>query len=120
MIALRGLRQPAVGRRFDFKTPIARYMTGTRIIMSDARLEIDEAAAKDRGLHMLSLVETPIAFDDGIGCIDAVDNDGHAGAAWNHDDGTIAAGEGRQRRSGQNDDCKSGTHGLKIPFLAAI
>src|SRR5471032_1055595 len=107
MIALGGLRQPAVGRRLDFETAVARHVTGTRIIMADARLDIGDAAAIDRGLYMHALAKTPVAFNDGIGCVDAVNDDGHPGAAWNHDDGTAGAGEGAQRGSDQNDGCES-------------
>ena len=53
--------------------------------MTDAGLEIDVAAAINRRLHMDALAETEVAFDHGIGRIDAVDDDGHAGAAGNHD-----------------------------------
>src|SRR5690242_4073270 len=72
--ALRRPRQPAVGRRLDFETAVARLMTGARIVMSDVRREIDVAAAIDRGLHMHVLGEAPVAFDDGIRCIDAVND----------------------------------------------
>jgi hypothetical protein len=50
MIALGGLRQPAVGRRFDFKSPVARLTTGARIVVTDVRRGINVAAAIDRGL----------------------------------------------------------------------
>src|ERR1017187_8790133 len=88
VIALGGLRQLAVGGRLDFETPVARHMTGAGIIMSDVRPGIDIATAIDRGLHMHALAKAPIAFDDGVGYVDAVNDDGHAGAAGNDDDGT--------------------------------
>jgi hypothetical protein len=66
--------------------------------MTDVRREIDIAAAIDRGLHLLALAETPFAFDDGVGSVDAVNDDGHAGAAGNYDV-EAAAGESRPRRS---------------------
>jgi hypothetical protein len=118
MIALGGLRQPAVGRRFDFKPPVARLTTGARIVMTDVRRGIDVAAAIDRGLHMHALAEAPVAFDDGIGCIDAVNDDGYAGAARNHDDGS-AVGQGRPRRSDQNCQCQPSTHHLESRSLTA-
>ena len=58
MIALRGLRQLAVGGRFDFETSVARLMTGARIVMADVRGDIDGAATIDRRLHMDALAET--------------------------------------------------------------
>ena len=58
--------------------------------MTDMRLGIDVAAAIDGRLDMDALAKTPVAFDHRVGCIDAVDDDGHAGAAGNHDVGTVA------------------------------
>src|SRR5260370_27899100 len=98
MIALSGLRQPAVGRRLDFEAPVARQMTCTRIVMTDVRREIDIAAAIDRGLHLLALAQTPFAFDDGVRSVDAINDDGHARAAGPYDV-EAAAGESRPRRS---------------------
>src|SRR5665213_3813685 len=105
MKTLRRLRQDAARRRFDFKPPVASQITSTRIIMTDRRLRIDRASAIDGRLHVNAAAETPVAFDDGIGCIDAVDDDGYAGAAWNHEVETFA-GNSRQRRSDQNRQCK--------------
>ena len=86
--------------------------------MTDVRLGIDVAAAIDRRLHMHALAEAPVAFDHRIGCIDAVDDDGHAGAAGNHDDGTAAAGQSRQRRSDQNGQCQADAHHSEFLFPA--
>src|ERR1700687_1200226 len=104
----------AAGRRFDFETPVARRMTGARIVMTDVGHEIDVAAAIDRGLHLLALAETPFAFDHGVGCVDAVNDDGHAGAAGHYDIET-AAGKGRGRRSDHNCQCHPGAHGVVLP-----
>src|SRR5882762_9499642 len=81
MIALRRLRQLAVGRRLDFETAVARRVAGTRVVMSDIGLRIDGAAAIDGGLHMHTLSETPVAFEHSVGYVNAVDDDGHTGPA---------------------------------------
>src|SRR5450756_1014984 len=80
MIALGGLRQLAVGWRLHFETPIAGQMARTRVIVTDGRHGIDVAAAIDRGHHMHALGKAPIALDDRIRCVDAVDDDGDARA----------------------------------------
>ena len=46
------------------------------------------------GCDLVALAETPLTLDHRIGCIDAVDDDGHAGAAGNYDI-EAAAGKGR-------------------------
>jgi hypothetical protein len=94
MKALGGRRQLAVGRRFDFKTSVTRQVTGAWIITADPRDGIDIAAAINLGLHLLTLAKTPLAFDDGIGRVDAVDDDGQAGPTRDHDI-EAAAGESR-------------------------
>ena len=111
MIALRRLRQLAVGRRLDFETAVARRVAGTRIVMSDIGLRIDGAAAINGGLHMHTLSETPVAFEHSVGYVNAVDDDGHTGPAWNDLHGT-AVGQGRPRRSDQNGQCEACAHGL--------
>src|SRR5258705_10625256 len=110
----RAKRQLAVGRRFDFKTAVARHTTGARIVMTDLGAEIDVAAAVDRGLHLLTPAETPFAFDHRIGGVDAVNDDGHVGAARNHDV-EAAASEGRWRRSDQNREGQASAHGFVLP-----
>src|SRR5579859_1439545 len=100
----------AFRRRLDFQPPIAGQMTCARIVVANIRRRLDQAAAVNRWLHVDALAEAPIAFDDGIGCIDAVDDDGHTGAAWNHDVRTVAAGRGARNRCDQNRQCKYGTH----------
>src|ERR1700730_5850672 len=115
MVALRGLRRPAVGRRLDFETPVARQTTGARIVMTDVRRKIDIPAAIDRGLHLLALAETPFAFDDGVGCVDAVNDDGHAGAAGYYDI-EAAPGHARPRRSDQKCQCQASAHGFGLPI----
>src|SRR6266404_2352459 len=114
METLGATRQPAVGRRFDFETPVAWHATCARIVMTDVGSEIDVAAAINRGLHLLTPAETPFAFDHGIGCVDAVNDDGHAGAARNHDV-EAAAGKGRPRRCDQNRQCQASAHGFVLP-----
>src|ERR1700682_5218066 len=104
MVALRGLRPPGVGRRLDFETPGTRAQTGPPRVTTDGRRKIDIPPAIDRGLHLLALAETPFAFDDGVGCVDAVNDDGHAGAAGNYDI-EAAAGQSLPRRSDQNCQC---------------
>ncbi len=118
MIALRGLRQLAVGRRLDFEAAVAWRVTGTRIVMTDMRIGIDDAAAIDGGLHMHVLGEAPVTFDHGIGRIDAINDDGHTGAAGNHDDGT-AVGQGRPARSDQNGQCEACAHGFRFRLQTA-
>src|SRR5665213_3067293 len=98
MKTLRRLPQDTAGWRFDFKPPVARQMTGARIIMADLRLGIERAAAINGRLHVDAAAETPVAFDHRIGDVDAVDDDGHAGAARNHEIESLA-GDSRQRRS---------------------
>src|SRR5258708_37665374 len=97
MIALRGLRQLAVGRRLDFEAPVARRVTGRRIEMTDMQIGIDRAATINGGLPMHALAETPVAFDHGIGCVDAVNDDGHTGPAGNDDDRTAVGHAGPAR-----------------------
>src|SRR6185437_6680958 len=104
MIAFRRLRQDAVQRRFDFEAPIARAPAGTGVIMANMRIGIDIAAAVDGGLDMLALGEAPIAFDDGIGSIDTVDDDGDARTTGNHDIETVT---GQGRRCGPDQKCQS-------------
>ena len=62
--------------------------------MTDLGAGIDVAAAINRGLHLLTPAKAPFAFDHSIGCVDAVNDDGHVGAARNHDV-EAAAGKGR-------------------------
>ena len=94
MIALRRLRQPPVGGRFDLQPAVARPMTGARIVVSDIGKRIDKTAAIDGRGDMTALGKSPIALDHRIGCVDAVNDDGHAGAAGN-DDVEAAAGKSR-------------------------
>src|SRR5258707_12811202 len=114
MIALRARRKLAVGGRLDFETRVARHTTGARILMTDLGTKIDVAAAINRGLHLLTPAETPFAFDHGIACVDAVNDDGHAGAARDHDV-EAAAGKGRPRRADQNRQCQATAHGFVLP-----
>ena len=87
--------------------------------MTDIGHGIDVAAAIDRWLHLHALAEAPFAFDHGIGCIDAVNDDGHAGAAGNHDLETAAAGKSRGRRSDQKCQCDSQrASGCRLPVLS--
>src|ERR1700704_3000877 len=111
MIALRRLRQLAVGRRLDFETAVVRRVAGARIVMGYMRRGTDGAAAIDRGLHMHTLSETPVAFEHSVGYVNAIDDDGYTGPAWNDLHGT-AVGQGRPRRSDQNGQCEACAHGL--------
>ena len=52
VITLRRMRQPAIGRRFDFETTIAGHMARARIIMTDMRHRVDIAPAINGGLHL--------------------------------------------------------------------
>src|ERR1700692_2221207 len=119
MPALRGPRQPAVGRRLDFETPVAGHLTSARIVMTDVRPDINVAAAIDRGLDMDALGETPVAFDHRVGCVDAIDDDGHARPAWNHDIEAVAS-RSRPRRSDQNGQRQPSAHCLESRLLAAL
>src|SRR5665213_450223 len=119
MIAFRRLRQDAVQRRFDFKAPIPRLPARTWVIMADMRTGIDIAATIDGGLHMLALGETPIAFDDGIGGIDAVDDDGNAGTPGDHDIETVA-GPCRRRGPDQKCQCEAYAHHSVFRFWSNL
>src|SRR6185437_12583083 len=127
MIALGRLRQSAVRRRFDLEAAIAGLVAEARIIMADIGLGLDDAAAIDGGLGVIALAEAKPALDHGIGRVDAVDDDGHPGAAGNDDVKTLA-GAGRQHRSDQQAEENgrgypdwSGTHtsGFRFVFSAA-
>src|SRR5207244_5513234 len=83
-IALRGLRQLAVRRRLDFEAAVAGRMPGARIIMPDIRRVVDVTAAVNGWLKIVAFAETERAFDDGVGHVDAVNNDGNAGTPGNH------------------------------------
>ena len=116
MVARSRFRQGAVGRRLDFETAVARQKTGARIIMTDFRLGRDRAAAIDGRLHVDALAEAKVAFDDGVGYVDAVDDNGNAGAARN-DEIEAFAGQRGQRGSDQHRQCKGRAHGFKAPIL---
>ena len=118
MIARRGTRQLAIGRRLDFEASVARQTARAWIIATDIRFDIDDATAIDGGLHVHALAEAPIAFDDGIGSIDAVNNHGHPGAARNHNDRT-AVGQSRAGGSDQDSQCQYVTHSSGFRFVAA-
>ena len=77
------MRQLPIGRRLDLEAAVTRLraVTEARIIVADIRCGIDVAAAKDRRLIVHTLAEAKVAFDDGVGNIDAVLDDGDAGAA---------------------------------------
>src|SRR3954465_2261104 len=110
-MALGRLWQLAVGWRLNLETSVAGLMAGARIIMSDPRFGVDIAAAIDRRLHLLPLAETPLAFDHGIGRIDAVNDDGHAGVAGHNNVETACpAGKCRGRSSDQKCQCDPATH----------
>src|SRR5207302_1526166 len=115
MEALGGLRQPAVGRRFDFKTPVARQATSARVVMSDVWRGIEVAAAIDPGLNLPALAKTPLALYDRVGCVDAVNDDGHARPTRNHDI-EAAAGKSGQRRFDQNRECYANAHRSGAPI----
>ena len=72
------------------------------------------AAAVDGRLHLPVLAKTPFAFDHRIGCIDAVNDDGHVDAAGN-DDVKTAAGESRRRHRHQDCQCHANAHCLESP-----
>jgi len=116
MIARRGLRQLAIGRRLDFETPVAWLQTGARVPMTDLRHRIDDTAAIDRGLDVQALAEAPIAFDDGVGGIYSVNDDGDAGTAGNHDHRPGFGRGGPNRRSDQNGQCHASAHRFGFRF----
>ena len=72
--------------------------------MSDVWRGIEVAAAIDPGLNLLALAKTPLALNDRVGCVDAVNDDGHARPTRNHDI-EAAAGKSGQRRSNQDCEC---------------
>src|SRR3978361_441622 len=115
MIAVGGLRHPAVSQRVDLDASVARPVTRTRIIMPGARFQIGETAAIDGGLHMHVAAEPPVTFDDRIGSVDAVNDDGHPGTTWDHDD-RPALGLSCQRRSDQKHGCESRAQRLDSLF----
>src|SRR5262245_40298762 len=93
-------------------------MSETWIVAADIGSGVDVAATIDGGLHLLALAETPLSLDHRIGCIDAVDHDGHAGPAWNNDVETArAAGKGRRCHRDQNCQCYACPHRLESRFL---
>src|SRR4249919_1800344 len=106
MVALGGSR---LAGWLDFQTPITRIATETRIVVTDRRLE-DRPATVDGGLHMDTLAEAPVALDNRVGCVDAINDDGHPRAARNHDVRAIAAGKGGPGRPDQNRQCKCCAH----------
>src|SRR6267378_1926869 len=116
MIALRRLRQLAVGGRFDFEATIARQVPAARIIMADIRQGIDVAPAIESRRYMRVLAEAPIALDDRIGGVDAVDDDGNPGAAGN-DQNWRGVGPSRSGRSDQNGQCQPSTHCCRSRLL---
>jgi hypothetical protein len=69
--------------------------------MTDIRLALDIAATINDRLFMIAPAQSPLAFDHGIGRIDAVDDDGHAGTPGNHDIKALAGTSG-ERRSDQD------------------
>src|ERR1700761_8884199 len=101
MKTLGRFRQRAVRRRLDLEPAIAGLVTEARIIVADIGLDVDVAAAIDRRLAVIAAAEAELALDYRIGCIDAVDDDGHAGTAGNHNVKTLA-GQARRRRSDRN------------------
>src|SRR4051812_33348641 len=84
-------------------------MPCARIIMADVWNRIDVAATIDGRLHMRALAETPVALDHRIGCIEAVNDDGYADTARNHDF-KAAAGKSRRRRRHQDCQCHANAH----------
>ena len=67
---------------------------------------------------MHALAETPVALDDGIGCVDAVNDDGHAGAAGNHDDGAVLPAKAVDGRSDQYCQCHCRAHDCGFQILS--
>ena len=115
MIALGRLRQFAVRRRLDFHPPVSGQAAGTRIVMTNMRHRIDIAATVDGRLDMGALAQPPIALDHRIGCVDAVNDDGYAGTAWNHDL-EAAAGKGGRCRRDEKCQCDADAHRLGSRF----
>src|SRR3954471_18351008 len=104
MIALGGLRQRAVGGRFDFQPSVARLMPGAWIVVTDMWRGIHIAAAINRRGYMPALGKAPVAFDNCVGRVDAVNDNGYAEAPGN-DEHRTAIGPGRGCRSDQNGQC---------------
>jgi len=65
--------------------------------MTDMRFVIDVASAVHRGMRLYPPSKPPIALDDGIGCIDTVDDDGNAGTSGNHNHRTAVEPSTRSR-----------------------
>jgi hypothetical protein len=117
MVALCGLRQLAVRGRLDLEAAVTRLQPRARIIVPDiGGLPLgDIASAIDRGLYLNVLAQAPDAFDDGVGCVDIVDDDGNAGAAGN-DDIEAAASKSRRGQSDQKGCKRQSAHG-RIPVV---
>src|SRR4051812_30979160 len=109
MKALGRLRQFAVGGWPDLGSSVARRLTEGWIIMADVWDRADTTSAIYRGLDMDILAQPEIAFDDRVGGIDAVDDDGNARPA--RDDAIEAApGKSRGCRAGQKGQCDHTAH----------
>ena len=77
--------------------------------MTDVRDGIVSVAAKDGGGRVPALAEAPIALDDRIRCVDAVNDDGNSGTTGNDQDGP-ALGHRRGGGSDQNGQYQASTH----------
>src|SRR6516165_6997966 len=99
--------------RLDLQTPVARHPARTWIVMADMRLQIDDTAAVNGRLHVNVLGKAPLAFDDRIRGVHAVDHDRHARTARDYNHGAGVGGQGRSRCSKQNGKHKCSTHYLK-------
>ncbi len=87
------------------RRPVTGLMTQARIVMADIRAR-HRHSAHHRPWAAHGCLAVPIALDHGKGCIDAVDDDGNAGATGNYDVETVGAMR-RPRRSDQNRQCES-------------
>ena len=70
----------------------------------------------DDGSGMVAPFKAPIAFDHRIGCVDAIDDDGHARLARDHDR-KAAAGQSRRRHRRQKCQCYACAHSLCPAFV---
>ena len=87
--------------------------------MTDIRNRIDVAAAVNGRLDLVALAQPPLALDHRIGCVDAVNDDGYADAARNHDIEATAGKGGRIRRD-EKCQCHADAHrlGSRFPQVA--
>ncbi|CCD94231.1 hypothetical protein BRAO375_3380002 [Bradyrhizobium sp. ORS 375] len=73
--------------------------------MTDIGLGLDRTAAIDGGLHIIAPAKAGLAYDDGVGGVDAVDDDGHAGPLRDDDLEAFAGERGGCRPDQYRESC---------------